>query len=150
MYQTDNEAGFTLIEMLIVLSIVSLILSIMFVDYSKRSYEQSFDTWYQQFELDLLYSQKYTMVTRQVLRLTINRDSNSYSLRNDGSSPALIMRNIPADWDVRVTSVRHPISFTHYGAIVGPGQILVRTKNARYSITFPFGKSRSYYVKSEL
>jgi len=149
MYQTDNEAGFTLIEMLIVLSIVSLILSIMFIDYSSRSDEQSFDTWYQQFELDLLYSQKYTMVTRQVLRLSINRDSNSYSLRNDGSSPALITRKIPEDWDVRVTSVRNPISFTRYGQIVGPGSISVRTKNARYSITFPFGKSRSYYVKSE-
>ena len=149
MHQTDNEAGFTLIEMLIVLSIVSLILSIMFIDYSSRSDEQSFDTWYQQFELDLLYSQKYTMVTRQVLRLSINRDSNSYSLRNDGSSPALITRKIPEDWDVRVTSVRNPISFTRYGQIVGPGKISVRTRNASYSITFPFGKSRSYYVKNE-
>lgn len=149
MHQTDNEAGFTLIEMLIVLSIVSLILSIMFIDYSSRSDEQSFDTWYQQFELDLLYSQKYTMVTRQVLRLTINRDSNSYSLRNDGSSPALITRKIPEDWDVRVTTVRNPISFTRYGQIVGPGKISVRTRNASYSITFPFGKSRSYYVKNE-
>ena len=149
MHQTDNEAGFTLIEMLIVLSIVSLILSIMFIDYSSRSDEQSFDTWYQQFELDLLYSQKYTMVTRQVLRLSINRDSNSYSLRNDGSSPALITRKIPEDWDVRVTTVRNPISFTRYGQIVGPGKISVRTRNASYSITFPFGKSRSYYVKNE-
>src|SRR5690625_3024334 len=149
MYQTDNEAGFTLIEMLIVLSIVSLILSIMFIDYSSRSDEQSFDTWYQQFELDLLYSQKYTMVTRQVLRLSINRDSNSYSLRNDGSSPALITRKIPEDWDVRVTSVRNPISFTRYGQQMGPGSLSTRTKNAGKSITIHVGKSRSYYVKSE-
>ena len=138
-----------MIELLIILAIISLILTITHQNYTNKTDHQAFDYWYQQFELDLLYLQKKTMVTGQFYKLHIYPEQNKYEIRHRTDNSNYFTREIPKNWVVNPNTLSEPISFTPDGQIIHPGTMRIRTNDAVYSISFPFGKSRSYCVETK-
>lgn len=144
-----NENGFTLIELMFVLVIVSIILAATYQSYANRSDQQTFDYWYQQLELDLLYLQKKTMTTGQVDRLTFEFGQDRYAIREGAGISPTIVRDIPDHWQVQMLNLSRPISFKLTGQIKYAGTMRVITNDAIYYIYFPLGKGRIRYAKRE-
>src|SRR5699024_8083134 len=113
-----KQAGFTLIELLIVLSILSIILLIGYRTYDNNTSEREFESWYQQFELDLIYIQKRAMVTNEPYTILFRSKSHTYEIGKSTFYPAQIIREIPEDWVVSMQTLNNPIRFSSTGQIV--------------------------------
>lgn len=142
-----KESGFTLIELLIVLSALSILLLIGHQIYRIDTSERDFESWYHQFELDLIYLQKSSMITDQYIYLLIQPNQNYYTITTNPILPPIVKRDIPEDWDVQMNTLNGNIRFSHSGQIINPGTMRIIINDNQYSIYFPFGKGRSYYVK---
>lgn len=75
-----KSSGFTLLEILIVLVVIQLIWFISLYTYNNQTNKYKFESWYQQFELDLLYLQIHTMTTSNRYVLQFNPDKNYYAI----------------------------------------------------------------------
>lgn len=144
-----KSSGFTLLEILIVLVVIQLIWFISLYTYNNQTNKYKFESWYQQFELDLLYLQIHTMTTSNRYVLQFNPDKNYYAIRSSPVIPAIEHRDIPSDWNVSMLTLGNPISFTDTGQIRRPGTMKIEFDNETYYIYFPFGKGRCYYAKVE-
>ncbi|GAA4066128.1 hypothetical protein GCM10022410_10730 [Amphibacillus indicireducens] len=144
-----NQTGFTLVEVLIILAMIQVIWFFSLYNYDKQPSQLSFDLWYQQFELDLLYLQKQSMATSNNYVIQFTPEQNKYEIRSSPIVPALKRREIPSDWQLSLPTLGNPISFSHTGQLRRPGTIRIETSNEMYFIYFPFGKGRSYYVQNK-
>ncbi|MDL4841557.1 competence type IV pilus minor pilin ComGD [Aquibacillus rhizosphaerae] len=145
-----QEQGFTLIETLIVLSIVSLFLVIGLSFQSHSLYQNQANQFFRLFQSDVLYLQQISMVSRDNAYLTILPNEHSYEIKTGGLGEVLVKREYPKNWLVDLNTLSAPISFTINGTIKKPGMFYVKTPTRKYSIYFPFGKGRSYIIENEL
>lgn len=144
-----NQTGFTLVEILIILAAVQVIYFFSIYNSNNQPNQLSFDLWYQQFELDLLYLQKQTMATSNNYVMQFSPEQNKYEIRSSPIVPALKRREMPSNWKLSLLTLSNPISFSHTGQFRQPGTMQIKTSNEIYYIYFPFGKGRAYYVKNE-
>jgi competence protein ComGD len=144
--QMANKNGFTLIEMLLVLSIVS-ILSLLSVTWSlsaisKQEREQFINT----LENDTLYIQQVTSIKGSVeQRPYITFKEDFYTIYFTKRRKPII-RNYPSG--VRIDTRKHQyLKFEQNGNIHQPRSMDLFMGDERYKIIFPFGKGRFYLEK---
>lgn len=139
-----KKNGFSLIEVLIVLSILTTLLfiggSIQIRTYDTYQFKQ----WYALFESDLLQLQQDTIVSVNSPYLLIRPGGNSYEVRNSPTEKPIIKRSIPKNLKIRLYSFNNPLSFSKSGTIKRPGKFQVVSKYSKWEIIFPLGKGRSY------
>ncbi|MYL47182.1 prepilin-type N-terminal cleavage/methylation domain-containing protein [Virgibacillus halodenitrificans] len=143
--QMANKNGFTLIEMLLVLSIVS-ILSLLSVTWSlsaisKQEKEQFINT----LENDTLYIQQVTSIKGDLERPYITFNENFYTIYFTKRKKPII-RNYPPG--VRIDRKNHQyLRFEQNGNIRQPRSLHLYLGDERYKVIFPFGKGRFYLEK---
>ncbi|GGM31641.1 competence protein ComG [Paraliobacillus quinghaiensis] len=143
----NNQKGFTLIEILIVLSTLSILL-VIGASLQTNTYDTyQLNRWYQLFESDVLYMQQQTLLKRNNLYLIIKPDTKSYEIRQGGRGKVLVERQIPHNWEVKLYTLSMPLSFSIQGTIKEPGMFLIIIDDKEFAIYFPFGKGRSYIVE---
>lgn len=138
-----RKNGFTLLEMLFVLGILSILLFISIplniATLEKQQIEQFFNT----FESDVLYIQSTTTSSNKPVKIRFMEDR--YKIRQSNHAP-LAIRNYPEglkmDWRKKPYLV-----FNETGTVINPRTIKVTTKQGTYNIVFPLGKGRCYIVK---
>ncbi len=143
-----NQAGFSLLELLIVLAAVQLIWFISLYSANNQTDKQEFELWYQQFELDLLYLQKLSMSTSNNYSLQFYPEHNKYEIREGTLASPIKRRELPSGWKLQ-TYTLNPVTFTHAGQLRKPGSLKLETNESTYFIYFPFGKGRCYYNKNK-
>lgn len=135
--------GFTLIEMLIVLGILSVLLLISSpLNYSaleKQRTKQFFDT----FEFDVLYIQNLSTSSENSLKIRFF--DNNYKVFN--AINQVIETRIYPDGMIIDPWVHSTITFNQNGTFMKPGKIKVTTNHGMYHIVFPLGKGRCYIVE---
>ncbi|WP_182199560.1 competence type IV pilus minor pilin ComGD [Paraliobacillus salinarum] len=140
----NKRNGFSLIEVLIVLSLLTTLLfiggSIQYRTYDTYQFKQ----WYALFESDLLRLQQNTMSSTNNSYLLIRPNDNSYEVRNSTTEKPIIKRSIPKNLKIRLYSFNNPLSFSKSGTIKNPGKFQVMSKYSKWEIIFPLGKGRSY------
>lgn len=142
-----KENGFTIVELLIVLSLFSLLL-VIGASFQTKSYQAyQFNCWYQQFESDVLFIQQQTLVSRENIYLLINPNSHTYEIRRGGLGEIITVRSFPDNWEIKLNTLSMPLSFSINGTLRNPGMFQVLTKGMAYDIYFPFGKGRSYFIE---
>ena len=143
----NNQKGFTLVELLIVLSTLSILL-VIGASFQTNTYNTyQLNRWYQLFDSDVLYMQQQTLLKRNNLYLIIKPDTKSYEIRQGGRGDVVIERKIPQNWDVKLYTLSMPLSFSIQGTIKNPGMFQILIDDKEYAIYFPFGKGRSYIVE---
>ncbi|SEN54462.1 competence protein ComGD [Amphibacillus marinus] len=144
---TKREAGFSILELLLVLAIINIMLLISARAALTSIDHYRFQVWYQQFDLDVLYLQKRAMLNLPASSLQFIISQNRYGLWESPVNPPLFIREIPDNWQVSMRSLGNPLSFTSSGTVRRPGSMHIDTGKNQYHIYFPFGKGRQYYVK---
>lgn len=143
-YRINNgpEAGFTLPELLIVLSIISILLfvAISFGDNSLENIEMN--NFIEVFESDVLYIQNAALGTRKNIRIIFRDDY--YVIIHEETAIADIRRNYPPQFNELFVTQRR-IVFSNSGALINPSTITFMTDVNKYKLVFPLGKGR-YYV----
>ncbi len=145
----NKQAGFTLIEVLIVLCVLQLLLSIGFYAIDKSEDKQAFNRWYAQFELDLLYLQKRTSLSENRPYLHFSLPDHAYTVVIDSHQSPLFSRTYQEDWHVLFTSTKSKLTFNNNGQFIDPGTIKIETSYYVFTIVFPFGKGRCYVTYTE-
>ena len=142
-----NNHGFTLIEVIFVLGVLSILLLLsapLKVSILDNQKEEQFLTTFQN---DLLYMQSISYLSKEYIGMEIKADH--YTIITDGHENNIaVRRSIPADWDFDLRTFKTGlISFNRNGTIRTPGNIHLTTNNASYKIVFPLGKGRCYIEK---
>lgn len=141
-----NNAGFTLIEMLLVLgalSIMVLLSAPIKVSILDNQKEEQFLTTFQN---DLLYLQSISYLSPHDIEMEFTK--NHYKIRDGFKNNYVLTRKIPPGWEFDLFNLRDKgISFTRSGTIRQPGTILLTTNKSTYRIVFPFGKGRCHIEK---
>ncbi|MFD2759407.1 competence type IV pilus minor pilin ComGD [Lentibacillus juripiscarius] len=138
-----HKNGFTLVEMLLVLSIWSvLILLTVPVQLSlleKKTEKQFFET----LEMDLLYTQSLSYNSKAGYWLTFPNDGH-YQIKKGFFT--ILERSVPEGWEIDKRTLPK-ISFNHKGTIISPGTFSIQTASSTYNIVCPLGKGRCYIDK---
>ncbi|RCW65382.1 competence type IV pilus minor pilin ComGD [Saliterribacillus persicus] len=144
-----EQKGFTLIETLLVLSVLIIFLSIGGAFHYKTFDSYQYQTFYQLFEKDIIYLQQLSVTSNDSYALYFDLSNNSYQIKKSGIGTILLSREFPKAWTIRQNTLKLPLSFSKDGTIKNPGAIKVETTHNDYFITFPFGKGRCYSEKSK-
>ncbi|WP_186575797.1 competence type IV pilus minor pilin ComGD [Aquibacillus kalidii] len=141
-----KEKGFTFLELVIVLSIISILLVVGSSIQLKTLHTYQLNSFYKLFESDILYLQQFNMVQAEKASLTIDVTNNQYQIKTNVNGKVLIKRTFPKDWVVKLNTLSMPLSFTSDGNLIHPGTFSIKTAYKTYYIYFPFGKGRCYII----
>ncbi|WP_196493688.1 competence type IV pilus minor pilin ComGD [Ornithinibacillus caprae] len=136
--------GFTLIEVLMVLSIYSILLllctPIVLSVISNQQEKQFFET----LQFDVLYLQNMSIGSDDYNRMVL--DTEYYSIILGNTQEVRTTRKLPPGWSLEKRTLDF-ISFNANGSIRKAGTIAIHTKTDTYKIIFPIGKGRGYIEK---
>jgi len=142
-----NRNGFTLLEVLIVLGIISFIILLSIPISFKIIETHQEKNFIEMFEFDLLYIQSLAITTtKENVRIVIDKDQ--YKIVKGERDSLISIRTIPENIHIN-TRLRPIISFDENGRIRDPnkGRIEIETKQSKYIVIFPLGKGRCSIVK---
>lgn len=140
-----KKNGFTLLEMLIVLSIWSVIILLVVPISDPHIAIQREKRFLETFEHDVLFIQRLSTITLEE-EVRIEFSDNKYSILRGNKDEIIAERNIPSNWELQLRLLKN-ISFDHYGRVRYPRTITITTPLSEYDIIFPLGKGRCYIVK---
>ncbi|WP_028399188.1 competence type IV pilus minor pilin ComGD [Ectobacillus panaciterrae] len=143
--QRHKEAGFTFLEALFVLSIVSLISIITLSLYPKYESRKAED-FLEQFQRDLVFMQQSAISHNVRHRLHWFAANHRYVITK-GDTGALIVRDYDPDVQIRFDTLAAPIIYGPDGNINKGGTMYVSYKNKKYKVVFQLGKGRFYYIR---
>ncbi|QHS22746.1 type II secretion system protein [Virgibacillus sp. MSP4-1] len=144
----QKEAGFTLIEMLVVLTIFMTLVFITAPVNTNVQKELKVQQFFSLFEQDVLWMQNQAITKNEIYRLHWHPDSHKYEIRQSGLGKLMVRRNYSSEIEVELKSFQLPFSFYPSGAPNQPGVLLIHTEEDTFQVTFPLGKGRFYVTKT--
>ncbi|WP_019242546.1 MULTISPECIES: competence type IV pilus minor pilin ComGD [Bacillus] len=141
-------AAFTLIELLIVLSIFIMLLSISIITLPKISEKRDMEHFLLQLSKDLHYSQAYAINRKSILFFTFDFKKKCYFVK-DGpfEKDIIILREIPETIKIEEGSLGREIMISLYGHVSVFGTWYLSSEHYRYVFTIQIGRGRHYYAE---
>lgn len=140
-----NESGFTLLELLIVLSIWSVLLLLVVNLPMKHVYLKREKEFLNTFQMDVLYAQSLAMgVSEHRVQMLFKEDN--YQIVKGTNNSLIKKRSIPKSFELDMRTINE-ISFDEHGRMRSPGHFIIKTAHTTYRIIFPIGKGRCYVVE---
>ncbi|MFD2046052.1 competence type IV pilus minor pilin ComGD [Ornithinibacillus salinisoli] len=140
----SKRNGFTLVELLFVLAILSILLALtMPLTISTVSNQQE-NQFFNTFQFDVLYTQNLSLGSKDYIRIIFNQED--YTILNGTTQEIIATRELPPGWRIDKRNL-NSISFNRNGSIRQAGTISVFTGRSTYKIIFPIGKGRGYIEK---
>src|SRR6476620_9871565 len=136
---TSNSKGYTLIEILIVLTIFMLLVSLSLNLYPKYIEKMEMKQFIQQFEEDLYYTQQYAM-SHEIPMLVFLTD-HSYNI-SSSMEGVLIQHVNPKNITFLKETLGFKINFNNEGSPFTSGVVYIQSKQERYKVTIYIGKGR--------
>lgn len=138
-----RESGFTFLELLLALSVLSLLLFLSVPVKTKLVSSVEEKLFLETLHNDFLYLQKQAMSRQQFAGIEF-REKN-YLIRTKYDQTSYI-RPYPSSLDMSVNRIKS-ISFNHKGTIKPAGTIKLKFNNTIYKYICPLGKGRCYFEK---
>lgn len=136
----NNESGFTMIELLIVLMIVSTVALFLIPSMYQTVMNQENKHFFKTVASDVFYVQNQTLYTKHQLELSPMRQRYSVISTNQRTS-----REYPDS--IRLMSSPTRIHYSRNGNIKSPSTYLFDNDKKQYRFVLPFGKGRGYLVE---
>ncbi|MCH1624915.1 competence type IV pilus minor pilin ComGD [Fredinandcohnia quinoae] len=142
-----NEKGFTLIESLLVLSILTIITSIVILQLKPLHDSRKIDFFLEQLQDDIFYSQQYAISHSEQVNVIFNENDHNYHIRSGKRNVIILDREYDESIQIDYATLGTTLTFNANGNIRKSGTIRVKYKDAIYKITFLLGKGRFYVAK---
>ncbi|MEH7238477.1 competence type IV pilus minor pilin ComGD [Bacillus sp. JJ1562] len=142
-----NNKGFTLIEALIVLSIVIIISSISLLQLRPLHESKKMDQFLEQLQNDIFFSQQYAISHSETTMLYFSPSGSYYRLTRGSSYEVIFLRKVDPAIRIQLTTLGQNLVFTSNGNIQRAGEIRFSYKESTYVVTFLLGKGRFYVSK---
>ncbi|WP_174613795.1 competence type IV pilus minor pilin ComGD [Virgibacillus ihumii] len=139
-----TKNGFTLLEVLFVLAILSILLLLSAPIHVSTLEKQVEKQFLKTMQMDILYLQNLSYGSRSPYHLSFENNTR-YTIKSITGN-VIIKRDIPDDWRINDTTLKQ-ISFNDDGLINQPGTIIIHTSQKRYKLICPFGKGRCYVAE---
>ncbi len=135
-----EERGFTFIEMLLVLSIISVMSFIVFSFAFSKLQPDPFEQAIRQFEFDLREMQSYAMENYARITCWISEgvEFQSFEYVNE----ALIKRKFPEGMTATIYTANQRIIFNVNGSVANIGKVEFRYKNRKVQYSINLGQGR--------
>ena len=139
--------GFTLIEMLLTLSILSILFLLTIPLQSDLLTKQQEEQFIEVLQQDVLLIQNQSSKHRRD-EMYIRFFDDYYSILSGVNKP-FAYREYPADWTLVTTNQSRLIRFVQTGTILQPRTLVMYTPSHKLYIVFPLGKGRFYIEKEK-
>ncbi|MCJ7839316.1 prepilin-type N-terminal cleavage/methylation domain-containing protein [Lederbergia sp. NSJ-179] len=137
-----SRDGFTLIEMLIVLSVISIIL--LFSIFMFRSFSESMQKrlFFTQLESDLYYAHAYAQNRKEAVQVRFSRGSKQYEMLVGKQQPELfLIRKFPPSIYIKESTISSFV-ITPDGNVSTFGIITFQHNQTTVKVSFNIGKGR--------
>lgn len=143
-----RNRGFTLIEMLLVLSAITVLMAVS-LPFLNSAAEQKTE-WYiiTQLRDDLLYAQQYAMTQQTPVAVTFAENHPEYRIVEMKEGKTILKRSISRKWKFQLTTLTMPLLFLENGNVNKAGSLLLKGRGKTYKIVFLLGKGRFYVQKA--
>ncbi|HLR01331.1 MAG TPA: competence type IV pilus minor pilin ComGD [Virgibacillus sp.] len=136
--EVKKLSGFTLIEMLIALSVIAILLLLYVPIQHSTILNLEEKKFFEQLDYDLQLLQNKSLGSTKTWALQF--ENNGYHILTLKEKP-LIKRELPENWRINYR-VSKTIHYSSTGTFKDPGTISIHTTKNNYRLVFPFGKSR--------
>jgi len=144
-YNQKNSDGFTLVELLVVLSIIMLLLVFPIIQVRKIEEEQKLILFLQMLQNDIFLAQRNAAVHQLPTRIIFS--NGCYVIEDNLLNPPILKRTFDTELTITYLSLKAPLRFNQDGNISSSGTISITYKNSKYIVTFYLGSGRFTYVK---
>ncbi|WP_102027039.1 competence type IV pilus minor pilin ComGD [Salirhabdus sp. Marseille-P4669] len=142
-----KDNGFTILEILIVLSIFLILIGVSVPLQSNSLQKLEDEKFLQAFEEDILLMQSAAITNGSLMKLTFFPQNHYYEIREGGFNHLIKRRSYSSRIKIDLGTFTLPFSFYPSGTPNQPGSFTFTTDYSKYKITFPFGKGRFYVTK---
>lgn len=142
-----NEKGYTLIEALIVLSILTILTSFMILQLKPLSDAKQIDMFFSQLYEDILYSQQYAISHNETMKILFYENLSSYRIVTGYRNDPILKRDFKQSIQIRFLTLGSTLNINKNGNIQKAGTLRVSFNNKSYKITFLLGRGRFYVVE---
>lgn len=131
-----KQKGFSLIETLVVLSIIAIISVIVTPAYQSLKPHLQLDSVTRDMVADLRYAQQKAVTEQVVYLVSFNSLSNSYSITKEGSEVALLNKKIPSGITILSVSslTDNAVRFNAAGGVSESGSITLKNSQDKTSV----------------
>lgn len=138
------QQGFTFLESLLVLSVVTVILSFTILKIAGIEEKHVTKNFFSQLTNDILFAQQYAMSTKMSVTITFS-PANHYYRITQGPGNELLRRNYHEDIRIDPRTMGTLLVFQSHGSIQKAGTMGIYYKNLEnYRLVFQLGKGRFY------
>lgn len=137
-----NQNGFTLLEALLVLSIVSVMSLVLITNIVPIYHKKVIEIFLDQFEKDMLLAQQYAIVHEEPVYILFNGDQFQYSLEVNDLATPLLKRNYHPEISLEGGTLTNRVTYISNGSIQKSGAMYISYKNRKYKVIFYLGKGR--------
>lgn len=141
-----KQHGYTLIEMLIVLSIIMIISTVTFLHLTSVANEKKIDYFFEQLTDDLLLAQINAISYGQVVNIFFSDKDQVYKINMPTTGRTLVKRHLPPMFELNTMPIGGRLSYLANGGINKSGTIRISYKDRDFSVIFLLGEGR-FYVK---
>lgn len=136
----QGEAGFTLLETIMSLTIISILFTISMPLMMKQLKAYETKQFITVLESDILYAQNNALGKSGSGRTRVEFNEQDYTITENAYR--LVQRAYPNQ--LKINAGIRRVTYNNAGNIIDPKSIDVIHDNKRYQLTFPFGKGRFY------
>lgn len=146
--RTNKQAGYTLVEMLIVLTILLMVITITSVSFKPFFQQLEIKYFFKQLQLDIAYSQMYAMGNYKDAFIRFYPEDNRYVISPNGYyQKSLVDRTYSSNIKIELKTLPTKVVFRRDGNIEMAGMMHVFHHDDAYKFVFLFGKGQTYVEK---
>lgn len=144
----NKQAGYTLAEVLIVLTIFLMVITITSVSFKPLLQQLEIKYFFKQLQLDIAYSQMYAMGNYKDAFIRFYPENNRYVISPSGyNQKSLIDRTYSKNIKIKPETLSTTVTLRRDGNIEKAGMMHVYHHDDTYRFVFLFGKGQTYVEK---
>lgn len=143
-----GETGFTVIETMIILTVILILLSVAVLPFPKLAANVEKRQFLNQLQADIFLAQSYAVAKQEKVELRFSSANNSYTVKPFGAAADVIVQRHLPDLVQYTEGSLSKVSFLPNGNTDSFGTVHFNCGDRRVSLIFQIGKGR-FYVKEE-
>ncbi len=138
-----SSSGYTLIEMMIVLSVFSILLSLVFLQITPTQTASSTHQFIERFQGDIRYTQELAFADGKSYRFSISPETHMYYIQSNTTN-LVKTGQIPKHITIEKGTLGYQLVFGGNGNVQKAGTLYIKTGREVYKLVVQIGAGRFY------